>query len=252
MTCQKKTKGTRGNKGWPMARRAAGAVLLIGLCSPGAFAEEAEQARPPVDVFDPGTPSAARPLTDFEKLDLYHRRYTAAANNISQLFKQLNQMVQEVSLAAKTFEVKDSSYNQRLLETKLRQLENMRSSYSTQYSQLNAQMQNEYRNYAALSSELRTRYGIAGDAGDREAGGGDAAGGKKAKSAKTAKTKDPKARNPQTWESGMEYPYAEETPPDPRILDMNTKELRARRDAAEAAGASPAPGSPAPGAEGKP
>ena len=36
-----------------------------------------------------GTPSAARPMTDFEKLDLYHRRYTAAANNIAQLYKQL-------------------------------------------------------------------------------------------------------------------------------------------------------------------
>lgn len=210
---------------------AAGVALLLGTCFGNVSAAEAQEVKRndarPVDVSDPGTPSAAKPLTDFEKLELYHRRYTAAANNIAQLFKQLNQRIQEVSLAAKTFEAKDSSHNQRLLENKLRQLENVRTSYNVQYSQLHAQMQNEYRNYAALSGDLRSRYDPAGDPGNREArkDGKD----KKARAAKTTGTKDTNAHL-KARESAPEGLHAEEMPPDPRVLDMNTRELRARRD----------------------
>ena len=64
-----------------------------------------------------------KPLTNFEKMELHHRRYTTAANSMAQLVKQLNQKIQEVSLAAKTAEAKDNSHNRRQLETKLRQLE---------------------------------------------------------------------------------------------------------------------------------
>lgn len=222
----------RGSRRSKAMLHAAGVALLLGTCLGNVFAAEAQEVKKkdvrPVDVSDPGTPSAARPLTDFEKLDLYHRRYTAAANNIAQLFKQLNQRIQEVSLAAKTFEAKDSSHNQRLLETKLRQLENVRTSYSVQYSQLHAQMQNEYRNYAALSSDLRNRHDTAGDPGNREGrkDGKD----KKARSAKTTGTKDAKNGHLKAGEPAPEDLHAEEMPPDPRVLDMNTRELRARRD----------------------
>lgn len=250
MTYQKGSTGSRGNR--EMGHAAAIMLLLLGTCAGNAFAAEAQEmkkanVRPSVDVSDPGTPSAARPMTDFEKLDLYHRRYTAAANNIAQLYKQLNQRIQEVSLAAKTFETKDSSHNQRLLETKLRQLENVRTSYGVQYSQLHAQMQNEYRNYAALSSELKNRYDTSADSGSRQgrkdvtdsrrAGDGR---GKKAKSEKTAKTNDANSRHLKGREPGPEDLHAEEMPPDPRVLDMSTRELRARRDGLDAP-ASPAP-----------
>ena len=97
-------------------------------------------------------------LTDYETMELHLRRYGAAANSMAQLFKQLNQKIQEVSLAAKTFEAKSNSHNRRILEEKLRQLENMRASFSSQHNQLQSQMQNEYRSYAALSSSLKAKY----------------------------------------------------------------------------------------------
>ena len=97
-------------------------------------------------------------LTDYETMELHLRRYGAAANSMAQLFKQLNQKIQEVSLAAKTFEAKSNSHNRRILEEKLRQLENMRASFSSQHNQLQSQMQNEYRSYAALSSSLKGKY----------------------------------------------------------------------------------------------
>jgi hypothetical protein len=55
-------------------------------------------------------------------------------------------------------EAKNNSHNRRLLDDKLRQLENMRASFSGQHAQLQSQMQNEYRSYAALSSDFKVKY----------------------------------------------------------------------------------------------
>src|SRR5579871_3473786 len=99
-------------------------ALMFGFVPFSAFAEQApandasEQASQPME-----------PLTNFEKMELHHRRYSTAANNMAHLFKQLNQKIQEVSLAAKTAEAKDNSQNRRHLEIKLRQLENVSATY---------------------------------------------------------------------------------------------------------------------------
>ena len=161
---------------------------------------------------------------------------------MAQLFKQLNQKVQEVSLAAKTVEAKDSSHNRRLLETRLRQLENARASYSTQYSQLYAQMQNEYRNYAALNNNLKVKHDAIKDSRKPEDAGKETKGEK----VKQAKTKDPSAKDSKAKESKSRNAKAGElktpqleakdsTAKDPRIMDMDmdTEELRARRDGTE-------------------
>src|SRR5690349_18562864 len=138
-------------------------ALVFGFISPNAFAEQA----PGNDESEQSSPTM-KPLTNFEKMELHHRRYTAAANNMAQLVKQLNQKIQEVSLAAKTAEAKDNSQNRRQLETKLRQLENASATSSIQYSQLQAQMQNEYRNYMSLSNDLKDRYDTAKDSKNPE------------------------------------------------------------------------------------
>src|SRR5690348_5275375 len=122
-------------------------ALAVGLASSIAEAEQAS----PADKASAQQPHLANepPLTNFEKMELHHHRYTTAANNMAQLLKQLNQKAQEVALAARVAEAKDSSQNRRQLELKLRQLDNVSSTYAIQYSQLQAQMQNEYRNYMA-------------------------------------------------------------------------------------------------------
>ncbi|PTR16358.1 hypothetical protein C8R31_102372 [Nitrosospira sp. Nsp2] len=141
-------------------------VFVTGLSS--ALAEPVERVEPAEPMGQATAPAAdvseltSRPigerLTDYETMELHLRRYSAAANNMAQLFKQLNQKIQEVTLAAKTVEAKNNSHNRRLLEEKLRQLENMRASFSVQHTQLQSQMQNEYRSYAALSSNLKAKY----------------------------------------------------------------------------------------------
>ena len=117
-----------------------------------------DTALPPAAVSEQTSRPVGERLSDYETMELHLRRYGAAANSMAQLFKQLNQKIQEVSLAAKTFEAKSNSHNRRLLEEKLRQLENMRASFSSQHNQLQSQMQNEYRSYAALSSSLKAKY----------------------------------------------------------------------------------------------
>ena len=117
-----------------------------------------DTALPPAAVSEQTSRPIGERLSDYETMELHLRRYGAAANSMAQLFKQLNQKIQEVSLAAKTFEAKSNSHNRRLLEEKLRQLENMRASFSSQHNQLQSQMQNEYRSYAALSSSLKAKY----------------------------------------------------------------------------------------------
>jgi septal ring factor EnvC (AmiA/AmiB activator) len=141
-------------------------VFLTGLSSAVAqTVERVEQVEqtgevtaPPADVSELTSRPIGQRLTDYETMELHLRRYSAAANNMAQLFKQLNQKIQEVTLAAKTVEAKNNTHNRRLLEDKLRQLENMRSTFSGQQAQLQSQMQNEYRSYAALSSNLKAKY----------------------------------------------------------------------------------------------
>jgi septal ring factor EnvC (AmiA/AmiB activator) len=141
-------------------------VFVTGLSS--ALAQQVERvkpveqaghvAEPPPNVSELTSRPIGERLTDYETMELHLRRYSAAANNAAQLFKQLNQKIQEVSLAAKTVEAKNNTHNRRLLEEKLRQLENMRASFSGQHAQLQSQMQNEYRSYAMLSSNLKVKY----------------------------------------------------------------------------------------------
>ena len=183
--------------------------------------------------------SASEPMTDFEKMELHYRRYSTAANNMTELVKQLNQKIQDVSLAAKTVEAKNNSHNRRLLEEKLRHLENARTSVSHQYAQLQSQMQNEYRSYAAISNDVRAQYARGSDSRTPQAQESVTD-----TKIKPAHTKDPKVKNakakdsraedlkagePKTKESQVEDPNAN----DPQILNLDTSELRARRDAAK-------------------
>ncbi|ARO88095.3 hypothetical protein EBAPG3_010100 [Nitrosospira lacus] len=174
--------------------------------------------------------SAEESMTDFEKMELYYRRYSAAANNMAELVKQLNLKIQDVSLAAKTVEAKSSSHNKRLLEEKLRHLESARISTGHQYAQLQSQMQNEYRSYTAISSNLKTRYDPAGDSGTVP------------KTVTETKVQTPKAKDARAWDSKSGDMKASEIkiqePPiedfhvsDPKVMNLDTKELRARRDA---------------------
>ncbi len=210
-------------------RYAAVITLASALSLSNAFAEQAEREPSANDVPADASRPIGEPLTDFEKLELYHRRYTNAANGMAQLFKQLNQKIQEVSLAVKTVEAKDNSHNRRQLETKLRQLESTRSSSNTQYSQLHSQMQNEYRNYMAIGADLKARHDI-GDA-SKEATEGRKDSKTQPAQAKTSKVKDQKKTKVKTREPGTQYLQANDNEAkDPRIMDMDTTELRERRD----------------------
>jgi uncharacterized phage infection (PIP) family protein YhgE len=205
-------------------------ALALGLSLPNAFAGQVEQ-EPSENDMEASRP-IGEPLTDFEKLELYHRRYSNAANSMAQLFKQLNQKIQEVSLAVKTVEAKDNSHNRRQLETKLRQLESARSSYSIQYSQLHSQMQNEYRSYMAMSANLKARH----DNDVSRTPQDTAEAGKNAKmqpaKVKASKVKDQKGTKVKTREPEPQYLQANDNAAkDPRVMDMDTTELRERRDA---------------------
>ncbi len=241
---------------------AASMALVFGFISFNAFAEQA----PANDELEQSS-SPMKPLTNFEKMELHHRRYTTAANNMAQLVKQLNQKIQEVSLAAKTAEAKDNSHNRRQLETKLRQLENASATSGIQYSQLQSQMQNEYRNYMALSNDLKDRYDMGKDSKNRENAARDATGSKekakkdrepKGKEAKEAKeSKESKARseakniqNTKVKETRTEDAQARvlssPSRKDPRVMDLDPNEVRARRDGIKSPASVVVPGS-APG-----
>lgn len=214
-------------------------ALMLGPLIPGvssAAAQPAErnrQDRPATNTTESASRPRGQPLTEFEKMQLHHRRYSAAANNMAHLFKLLNQKIQEVSLAAKTVEAKDNSHNRRQLEIRLQQLESARVAYSVQYLQLQSQMQNEYRNYAAISNDLKAKYdGPARSRGEiaRDAGGA---------KAKLDVSKSAKARSIEDKDTGShanaeprieEQPVADSPARDPRVLDLDTKEVRARRE----------------------
>lgn len=231
-------------------------ALVSGLISPNAFAEQASGN----DESEQSSPTM-KPLTNFEKMELHHRRYTAAANNMAQLVKQLNQKIQEVSLAAKTAEAKDNSQNRRQLETKLRQLENAGATSSIQYSQLQAQMQNEYRNYMSLSNDLKDRYDTAKDSKSPENAAREATDSKeKAKRNKELKAKESKeakeakvrgdAKNTKVKETRIEDAQAKllssSPSKDPRVMNLDPNEVRARRDGIKSPASAAVPAS-APG-----
>ncbi|MDQ3185230.1 MAG: hypothetical protein M3Q16_01975 [Pseudomonadota bacterium] len=162
------------------------APLIWSVCFSSALAEE--QTSLASDA--PALPSrSGEPLTDFETMELHYRRYTTAANTMAQLFKQLNQKIQEVALAAKTADAKNNSHNRRLLEDKLRQLESARTSTSHQYAQLQSQMQNEYRSYTAISNDLKARYDTPKDSNTSQETA-------KELNPKSPKVKDPITRDP--------------------------------------------------------
>jgi hypothetical protein len=227
-------------------------ISAYALYLPAAGAAPAEQM-PPAEHGRtaenmPMPAASSEPLTELERMELHYRRYTAAASGIAQLFKQLNQKIDDVSVAAKAAEVKNSSHNRRVLEDKLRQLESARTSYNLQYAQLQGQMQNEYRSYAAIVHGLKTRYGDASNAARAEQADTKAKPEKgkearakdsrksaevKGQDAKTAgsrtvasRNKEHKARDKQAADLQGEAQEAK----DPRVIDLDTKELRARRD----------------------
>jgi hypothetical protein len=212
--------------------------LISGACLSSAFAEQAEQGTAASDVSELSSRPIGEPLTDFETMELHYRRYSHAANNMAQLVKQLNQKIQDVSLAAKTVAAKNSSHNKRLLEDKLRQLENARTSSSNQYALLQTQMQNEYRNYTAISNNLKARYDSANGSKTTQETAKDmkaksSAKGKDSKvkdsKAKDLKTKEPKTKDPKMNDSQGKDSQTKA----PQIKDLGTEELRARRDAAK-------------------
>ena len=201
-----------------------------------AAAQQAERNRQDKSITDTAEPVSRpleQPLTEFQKMQLHHRRYSAAANNMAHLFKLLNQKIQEVSLAAKTVEAKDNSHNRRQLEIRLQQLESARVAYSVQYLQLQSQMQNEYRNYAAISNDLKAKY----DSPTRSRGGSARdAGSAKVRSSgnKPAKAKDMEDKDTGSHAKAEprieEQPVADSAARDPRVLNLDTKEVRARRE----------------------
>ena len=248
----------------PSARQisAIALAILAALCFQGASAAPAEQPGKAEHGRADNIPvrSADEPLTELEKMELHYRRYSAAANGMAQLFKQLNQKIEDVSLAAKAAEAKNSSHNRRVLEDKLRQLESARTSYSLQHAQLQGQMQNENRSYAAIVNNLKTRYS---NADDSQAGQTDTKAkppkGKDAKSrgsrsesrAGQSKGQDSKATGSQTAVSkvkerkrdtqGAETQGGEREAKDPRVMDLDTRELRERRDRTSDSGSAPGP-----------
>ncbi|MEO6561871.1 MAG: hypothetical protein ABIN99_02330 [Nitrosospira sp.] len=224
--------------------------LISGACLSSAFAEQTEQGPASSNVSELSSRPIGEPLTDFETMELHYRRYSNAANNMAQLVKQLNQKIQDVSLAAKTVAAKNSSHNKRLLEDKLRQLESARTSSSNQYALLQTQMQNEYRNYTAISNNLKARYDTANGSKTTQETAKDmkaksSAKGKDSKvkdsKAKDLKTKEPNTKDPGIKESQVRNSQTKEL----QIKDLGTEEVRARRDAAKDSNSSRA-SSPAP------
>ena len=206
-----------------------------GICLSTVYAEQAEPHMAAKEA-SAISRSASEPMTDFEKMELHYRRYSVAANNMAELVKQLNQKIQDVSLAAKTVEAKNNSHNRRLLEEKLRHLENARTSVSHQYAQLQSQMQNEYRSYTALSGDLKAKYTRVSDSKAPPETVTDAKTKpvKKDPKAKDAKARDAKVKDLKPGEPEIKEPQTADFPAnDPQILDLDTAELRARRDAAK-------------------
>jgi hypothetical protein len=235
-----------------LARHTAVMAMTFVLASPIAFAEQ-EAARE--EYLRQSLPMNESPLTDFEKMELHHRRYISAANNVAQLFKQLNQKVDEVMVAGRTAQAKDNSQNRRQFELKMKQLDNASSTYAIQYSQLHTQMQNEYRNYMALSNDLKEQHAMAKEVKSETKDTSDTKvkAGKNKDQKKTSKEqKDLKgqearatgeARNIKSREGRTGDDARAMTPgKDPGVMDMDTAEVKARRDGLKETGAGTAPG----------
>ena len=193
------------------------------------------------------SPSGSEPLTELERMELHYRRYSAAATSVAQLFKQLSQKIEDVTVAAKAAEVKSSAHNKRVLEDKLRQLESARTTYNLQYAQLHGQMQNENRSYAAIVHDLKNRYSDANaskaeqDAKAKQTKGKDGKlkdsrtretrqGEVKGQDSKTAGSRTAASKNKERDKQALDLQAGEREGKDPRVIDLNTKELRQRRD----------------------
>ena len=227
-------------------------AMMLGTLIPGvsnAAAQQAEQNRqdkPTTNTAESASRPRGQPLTKFEKMQLHYRRYSAAANNMAHLFKLLNQKIQEVSLAAKTVEAKDNSHNRRQLEIRLQQLESARVAYSVQFLQLQSQMQNEYRNYAAISNDLKAKHdGPARSRGEIAPDTGSAKASSEARPDVSKSAKDTSMEDKDTEshakakESSVEEQFATDSrAKDPRILDLDTKQVRARREGRSETGSS--------------
>jgi hypothetical protein len=193
------------------------------------------------------SPSVSEPLTELERMELHYRRYSAAATSVAQLFKQLSQKIEDVTVAAKAVEVKSSAHNKRVLEDKLRQLESARATYNLQYAQLHGQMQNENRSYAAIAHDLKNGYSNANaskaeqdakakkgkdgklkDSRTRETRQGEV----KGQDSKTAGFRTAASKNKERDKQALDLQAGEREVKDPRVIDLNTKELRQRRDEA--------------------
>lgn len=232
------------------------AIAAYGPCLPGmpsASAAPVEKtSRVEHDQAAGNTPIPApsgEPLTELERMELHYRRYSAAATSVAQLFKQLSQKIEDVTVATKAAEVKSSAHNKRVLEDKLRQLESARTTYNLQYAQLHGQMQNENRSYAAIVHDLKNRYGDANaskaeqnakakqtkgkdgklkDSRTRETRQGKVNG----QDSKTAGSRTAASKNKERDKQALDLQAEEREGKDPRVIDLNTKELRQRRDEA--------------------
>jgi hypothetical protein len=95
-------------------------------------------------------------------------------------------------------------------------------------------MQNEYRNYMAISANLKAKQDTAASAsGNPQQETGEC--GKNAKTprakAKASKAKDQRGTRVKTREPEPQYRHANDNEAkDPRVMDMDTTELRERRD----------------------
>lgn len=197
----------------------------------------------------PAPSPSGEPMTELERMELHYRRYSAAATSVAQLFKQLSQKIEDVTVAAKAAEVKSSAHNKRVLEDKLRQLESARTTYNLQYAQLHGQMQNENRSYAAIVHDLKNRYSDADaskaeqDAKAKQTKGKDGKlkdsrtretrqGEVKGQDSKTAGSRTAASENKERDKQAPDLQAEEREGKDPRVIDLNTKELRQRRDEA--------------------
>lgn len=91
---------------------------------------------------------------DLDSLNQHHLRYREAAEKLSILYSDLSKKVAQVGQIANSSN--SSSSNQLLNATK--QMQEMQMSFNLQYLQLQEQMQNENREYTAVSNILKTRH----------------------------------------------------------------------------------------------
>lgn len=96
---------------------------------------------------------------DLSSLNQHHENYRQAAEKLSALYSNLSKKVDAVSKAAGAVSGSQSnsdSTNALLAATK--QMQETQMSFNLQYLQLQEQMQNENRQYTAVSNILKTKH----------------------------------------------------------------------------------------------